>query len=137
MLEEPTSLRIEDPGIRALFTEAVRYQAWLDVEAALALAQADLGIIPASAAEEITRKAHLSYLDLEAVRAGLARTGHPLVPLICRCQESQGCATPLAYQRAKAVAVPDGRAVPGRARDPPACFRPEVRHQGDPVPREY
>ena len=82
MLEEPTSLRIEDPGIRALFTEAGRYQAWLDVEAALALAQADLGIIPASAAEEITRKAHLSYLDLEAVRAGLARTGHPLVPLI-------------------------------------------------------
>ena len=82
MQEEPTSLRIEDPGIRALFTEAGRYQAWLDVEAALALAQADLGIIPASAAEEITRKAHLSYLDLEAVRAGLARTGHPLVPLI-------------------------------------------------------
>jgi len=82
MLEEPTSLRVEDPGIRALFTEAARYQAWLDVEAALALAQADLGIIPDSAAEEITRKAHLSYLDLEAVRAGLARTGHPLVPLI-------------------------------------------------------
>ena len=51
-------------------------------EAALALAQAELGIIPASAAEEITRKAHLSYIDLEAVHAGLARTGHPLVPLI-------------------------------------------------------
>src|SRR5919201_4152601 len=83
MLEEPTSLRVEDPGVRALFTEAARYQAWLDVEAALALAQADLGIIPDSAAEEITRKAHLSYLDLEAVRAGLARTGHPLVPPIC------------------------------------------------------
>ena len=82
MQEEPTSLRIADPGIRALFTEAGRYQAWLDVEAALALAQADLGIIPASAAEEITRKAHLSYLDLDAVHAGLARTAHQLVPLI-------------------------------------------------------
>jgi adenylosuccinate lyase len=82
MQEEPTSFRIEDPGVRALFTEAARFQAWLDVEAALALAQADLGIIPASAAEEITRKAHLSYIDLEAVHAGLARTGHPLVPLI-------------------------------------------------------
>src|SRR5437588_1995122 len=82
MQDEPTSFRIEDPGVRALFTEAARFQAWLDVEAALALAQADLGIIPASAAEEITRKAHLSYLDLEAVHAGLARTGHPLVPLI-------------------------------------------------------
>ena len=82
MQDEPTSFRIADPGIRALFTEAARFQAWLDVEAALALAQADLGIIPASAAEEITRKAHLSYIDLEAVHAGLARTGHPLVPLI-------------------------------------------------------
>ena|SRR3989442_1228461 len=82
MQDEPTSFRIEDPGVRALFTEAARFQAWLDVEAALALAQADLGIIPASAAEEITRKAHLSYIDLEAVHAGLARTGHPLVPLI-------------------------------------------------------
>src|SRR5215831_6264454 len=82
MQDEPTSFRIEDPGVRALFTEAARFQAWLDVEAALALAQADLGIIPASAAEEITRKAHLSYIDLDAVHAGLARTGHPLAPLI-------------------------------------------------------
>jgi adenylosuccinate lyase len=82
MLEEPTSLRIADPGIRALFTESARFQAWLDVEAALAQAQAELGIIPEAAAREITRKAHLSYLDLDAVRAGLARTGHPLVPLV-------------------------------------------------------
>jgi 3-carboxy-cis,cis-muconate cycloisomerase len=82
MLEEPTSLRIEDPGVRALFTEAARFQAWLDVEAALAQAQAELGIIPEAAAQEITRKAHLRYIDLAAVRAGLAKTGHPLVPLV-------------------------------------------------------
>ena len=82
MLEEPTSLRIDDPGVRALFTEAARFQSWLDVEAALAQAQAELGIIPAAAAREITRKAQLSALDLAAVRAGLAKTGHPLVPLV-------------------------------------------------------
>jgi adenylosuccinate lyase len=82
MLDEPTSLRIDDPGVRALFTEAARFQSWLDVEAALAQAQAELGIIPESAAHEITRKAHLKHLDLAAVRAGLARTAHPLVPLI-------------------------------------------------------
>src|SRR5437763_15483512 len=81
MLEEPTSLRIEDPGVRALFTEDARFQSWLDVEAALAQAQAALGIIPEAAAREIARKAHLKYLDLAAVRAGLAKTGHPLVPL--------------------------------------------------------
>src|SRR5260370_36760899 len=82
MLEEPTSLRIDDPGVRALFTEPARFQSWLDVEAALARAQAELGIIPEAAAREIVRKAHLSFLDLAAVREGLARTGHPLVPLV-------------------------------------------------------
>src|SRR3989442_13252057 len=82
MLEEPTSLRIEDPGVRALFTEDARFQSWLDVEAALAQAQAELGIIPESAAREITRKAHLSYLDRAAITAGLARNGHPIVPLV-------------------------------------------------------
>jgi adenylosuccinate lyase len=82
MLEEPTSLRIDDPGVRALFTESARFQSWLDVEAALARAQAELGIIPEAAAREIVRKAHLSFLDLAAVREGLARTGHPLVPLV-------------------------------------------------------
>jgi adenylosuccinate lyase len=79
--EAPTD-GMPDPGVRALFTEGSRYQAWLDVEAALAQAQAELGIIPQHAAEEISRKAHLSLLDLQAIRAGLARTGHPLVPLI-------------------------------------------------------
>src|SRR5437879_5537957 len=82
MLEEPTSLRIDDPGVRALFTESARFQSWLDVEAALAQAQAELGIIPAAAAREIVSKAHLKYLDLGAVRAGLAKTGHPIVPLV-------------------------------------------------------
>ncbi len=82
MQEEPTAYRIEDPGVRALFTESSRFQAWLDVEAALAQAQAELEIIPTSAAAEITRKAKLDLLDLPAIHAGLARTGHPLVPLI-------------------------------------------------------
>src|SRR5262249_16797533 len=82
MLEEPTSLRIDDPGVRALFTEDARFQSRLDVEAALAQAQAELGIIPESAARAIRRKANLSYLDRDAIRAGLARTGHPLVPVV-------------------------------------------------------
>ena len=82
MQEEPTAYRVPDPGVRALFTEASRYQAWLDVEAALAQAQAELGIIPEPAAVEIAKKAQLSRLDMAAIRAGLARTGHSLVPLI-------------------------------------------------------
>ena len=45
MQEEPTSLRIDDSGVRALFTEAARFQSWLDVEAALAQAQAAASIV--------------------------------------------------------------------------------------------
>jgi adenylosuccinate lyase len=82
MLEEPTSLRVEDPGVRALFTESARFQSWLDVEAALAEAQAELGIIPKDAAREIVAKAHLKFLDLAEIRAGLAKTGHPIVPVV-------------------------------------------------------
>src|SRR5579885_1064473 len=82
MREEPTALRLPDPGIRALFAEGARWQSWLDVEAALAAAEADLGVIPADAAAEIRRAARLELLDREAIRTGLERTGHALVPLI-------------------------------------------------------
>lgn len=82
MQDEPTAYRIEDPGVRALFTESARFQSWLDVEVVLAQSQAELGVIPQYAAEEITRKAKLDHLDLDNIHSGLARTGHPLVPVI-------------------------------------------------------
>ena len=82
MKQQPTALRMTDPGIRDLFSEDRIWQSWLDVEAALAQAQADLDVIPSEAADEITRKARLELLDRDAVEEGLARTGHPLVPLI-------------------------------------------------------
>ena len=82
MQTEPTSTQVQDPGIRRLFSEESRFQAWLDVEAALAEAQAELGVIPRAAADEISLKAKLSNLDMDAIREGLARTGHGLVPLI-------------------------------------------------------
>ena len=43
----PTATRVSDAGIRALYALENRWQAWLDVEVALAKAQAELGIIPA------------------------------------------------------------------------------------------
>ncbi|MGI8553952.1 MAG: class-II fumarase/aspartase family protein [Dehalococcoidia bacterium] len=82
MQDEPTALRIPDPGVRILFSQTSRLQAWLDVEIALAQAEAELGIIPQSAAEEIANKAHLPLLDMNRIQAGLERTGHQLVPLI-------------------------------------------------------
>ena len=82
MTLQPSSTRFEDPGLRPLFEENARWQSWLDVEAALAKAQAALGIVPVAAANRITAAARLDLLDDKAIRDGLAKTGHPLVPLV-------------------------------------------------------
>jgi 3-carboxy-cis,cis-muconate cycloisomerase len=79
---QPSALRFSDPGIRTLFTEDSHWQSWLDVEAALAAAEAELAMIPVAAAQTIAANARLELLDREAIAAGLARTGHPLVPLV-------------------------------------------------------
>ena len=78
----PTSLRVPDPGITALFDQDARWQAWLDVEAALAMAEAELDMIPAAAADEIVRKCDLSLFDRERLTEGFTRTAHTLVPLV-------------------------------------------------------
>ena len=80
--ELPTAARVSDPGIRALYRLENRWQAWLDVEAALANAQEELGIIPQGAAEAIARAARLELLDRARIDEGFARTGHTIVPLV-------------------------------------------------------
>src|ERR1700681_1040344 len=78
----PTATRVTDPGIRALYQLENRWQARLDVEVALAQTQAELGIIPAYAAEAIAAKARLALMDRARIDEGFARTGHTIVPLV-------------------------------------------------------
>jgi 3-carboxy-cis,cis-muconate cycloisomerase len=80
--ELPTAARVSDPGIRALYRLENRWQAWLDVEAALAKAQAELSIIPGAAAQAIARAARLELFDRARIDEGFARTGHTIVPLV-------------------------------------------------------
>ena len=82
MQNRPTAARVPDPGIRALFTREARWQAWLDVEAALARAEGELDMIPADAAVQIADSCRLELLSVENIEAGLAVTAHSLVPLI-------------------------------------------------------
>lgn len=67
---------------RQVFCDLRRLQRWLDVEAALALSQAELGTVPEPAAREIAATARLELLDLAAIRDDIARTGHSLIPLL-------------------------------------------------------
>src|SRR5262245_45725700 len=80
--ELPTAARVTDPGIRALYHLESRWQSWLEVETALAKAQAELGIIPRVSADAIARAAQLELLDRRRIDEGFARTGHTIVPLV-------------------------------------------------------
>src|SRR5262249_36088421 len=82
MDEETSKARLTDAGIRKLYRIESRWQAWLDVEAALARAQADLGIVPRDCAETIARCATLEVLDRNNIDEALARTSHTIVPLV-------------------------------------------------------
>ena len=69
-------------AMRAVFCEENRIQKWLDVEAALAKAQAKLKIIPENAAKEIAKKAKFKFMDMDFIFAEFKKTKHPLVPTV-------------------------------------------------------
>ncbi|MDA3625714.1 adenylosuccinate lyase family protein [Saccharopolyspora sp. WRP15-2] len=82
MTERFTAGRVPDAGIAQLFATEHRWQSWLDVEAALALSEADLGMLPTEAGDAISAACRTERLDLARVQEGIARTSHPLMPLI-------------------------------------------------------
>jgi adenylosuccinate lyase len=67
---------------RAIFEEPARLRSWLAILAALADAQADLGIVPAEAAQAIRAGAVAERLDLNFVTEETRRTGHSTLGLI-------------------------------------------------------
>ena len=71
-----------DPETAALFSDEESIRAMVAVEAALARAQARVGLIPADAAERITAAAASFEPDLEDLRAGTEITGVPTVALV-------------------------------------------------------
>jgi adenylosuccinate lyase len=68
--------------MRALWDDRASLQRWLDVEAALAEVEGELGLIPRRAAREISRKAKLQLLDPKELKAAFDRTWNPVVPLV-------------------------------------------------------
>jgi adenylosuccinate lyase len=68
--------------MRGIFDDVARLQSWLDIIAALAEAQAELGLIPADAAPEIRRVCYVELLDMAALQRGYAETGHSMLGLI-------------------------------------------------------
>ena len=77
-------MTFHDAGLtpQTLFSRSNLWQAWLDVEAAMAQAQAEIGMIPQWAADEIAGKARLELFDLDALERSVAETMAPIVSLV-------------------------------------------------------
>ena len=68
--------------MRQVFGDRMTVQKWLDVEVALAHAEAELGLIPPEAAGEIARHGDAAEYDLDNLKREMDRTSHPIVPLV-------------------------------------------------------
>jgi len=69
-------------AMRQAFSDETRVQKYLDFEAALARAQARLGIIPNEAAEEICRHCNVAEIDFGKLKTQTERIGYPVLPVV-------------------------------------------------------
>jgi 3-carboxy-cis,cis-muconate cycloisomerase len=80
--------------MRRVFSDENRVQKYLDFEAALARAQARLGIIPKEAAEEICRHCNVAEIDFAKLKTQTERIGYPVLPvvqqLVALCRDGLG-----------------------------------------------
>jgi adenylosuccinate lyase len=76
------------PEVSALLSDEGRTQAWLGILAALAEAQAEVGLVPADAAREIRAHADVARLDLGLVAEQTRASGHSTIGLIRALRQS-------------------------------------------------
>jgi 3-carboxy-cis,cis-muconate cycloisomerase len=81
-------------AMRNVFSDENRVQKYLDVEAALARAQARLGIIPQQAADEIVAHCDLKFMDMAKLKEATEKIGYPVLPvvqqLVTACKDNLG-----------------------------------------------
>ncbi len=73
--------------MRALFTDDALIGRHIEVEAALARAQAGLGLIPAAAADALSAIDSTAWLDWERLSARTRTVGYPILPLVEQLSE--------------------------------------------------
>jgi len=78
-----------DPEVSAIFADPAFVRALIQVEVALARAQARVGVIPASAAASIA-KASADQIDLKALAKGAVASGFPIIALVEELRKQAG-----------------------------------------------
>lgn len=70
------------PAMRAVWSDEALVARYVEVEVALAKAEARVGLIPADAAKEIAAKADASKLDLGKLKAETDIVGYPIIGIV-------------------------------------------------------
>ncbi len=69
-------------AMRAVWSDQARIQAYLDVEKALSLVQAKLGVIPENAAQEIGSHCKAEEMDWDKMKSQMEHIGYPVLPVV-------------------------------------------------------
>jgi 3-carboxy-cis,cis-muconate cycloisomerase len=70
------------PAMRAVFSDHALIARYIEVEVALAAAEAECGVIPAEAAAEIATRCRFDALDFDLLRLETDNVGYPILPLV-------------------------------------------------------
>src|SRR2546430_4172085 len=84
----PIDFRYGRPKMKGIFEEDARLQRLLDVEAALARAEAKVGLIPEPAGAEIAAKATTKHVTVKRVQALEEETRHDLMAVVLALTEA-------------------------------------------------
>ena len=68
--------------MRSVWSDENRTQCYLDIEAALAMVQGKIGIIPQEAADEIVSHCRLDEIDMVELRRQTERIGYPIIAVV-------------------------------------------------------
>ena len=69
-------------GMREIFSDRALIERYIEVEVALARAEARCGVIPAEAADVIARESRLERIDFDHMREETDIVGYPILPLV-------------------------------------------------------
>ncbi len=78
------------PQMRAVFDDRELIRKYVQVEVALAKAQARCGVIPEAAAKEIAAKCNADTLDFDLLRHETEIVGYPILPLVHQISKQAG-----------------------------------------------
>lgn len=78
------------PAMREVFSDRRLIGRYIEVEVALARAEARCGVIPADAAEVIARESRLDRIDFDRMRHETDIVGYPILPLVHQLVEACG-----------------------------------------------